>query len=194
LAFLGTDTTGNIGTVCIDLVSASNTPGSSNSYAQWAIDKGLDGTSGKENGKLDDPDKDGVKNIVEFAINGNPLSGVDNGRIYSLIADSSMDDPDTQKELILTVAVRTGTAPFSGTPLSALSNAADAISYTIEGSNDLGTFNATVFPVDRIVPIDPATGLPYEPGTGYEFRSFSLVGSNGLPGKGFLRAKVESNP
>ena len=164
-------------------------------YPKWASDMGLDGTVGKENGKLDDPDGDGVKNIIEFAINGNPLNGADNGRIYSFAADSDMDDPDTQKELILTVAVRSGTAaPFTGSPLSALSNAADAIRYTIEGSNDLSDFSAAVWPVSPIVPINPVTGLPYMPGTGYEFRSFSLVGSNGLPGKGFLRVKVESIP
>ena len=183
LAFLGTDTTGpGIGTVCIDLVSASNTPGSSTSYAQWASDKGL--TVGENDGPNQDPDKDGVNNIAEFAFNGDPLSGADNGRIYSLIADSD-DSGDTQQELILTVAVRAGTPTIWTTP----SYTIDGITYTIEGSTTLDTFAVAVQPVTAI-----DVGLPDLTGTGYEYRSFSLVGSNGLPGKGFLRAKVESNP
>ena len=181
---------GSSGTVIISYPAIATTP-----YGMWAATKGLDGTAGKENGLLDDPDGDGTKNIVEFATNGDPLSGADNGRIYSFAADSDYDSGEGNlKELILTVAVRTGTAAFSGTPLKADSNAADAIRYTIEGSLDLSDFSVTVWPVTPIIPIDPLTSLPYEPGAGYEFRSFSLEGSNGLPTKGFLRAKVESNP
>jgi hypothetical protein len=33
------------------------------------------------------------------------------------------------------------------------------------------------------------TGLPAAP-AGYEYRTFSLAGSNNLPGKGFLRVRV----
>ncbi len=38
-------------------------------------------------------------------------------------------------------------------------------------------------------PVNPA-GIPADPGSGYQYRSFSLGGSNGLPGKGFLRVKI----
>ena len=38
----------------------------------------------------------------------------------------------------------------------------------------------------------PDTGLPPLSSTAdYEYRSFVLMGSNGLPGKGFMRVKVE---
>jgi len=57
----------------------------------------------------------------------------------------------------------------------------------VEGSLDLAGFSTTV----NVVPTPVTTGLPAA-GTGYEYRSFSLVDSNGLTGKGFLRAKVTS--
>ncbi len=47
-------------------------------YDSWAASKGLDGTPGKENGVNDDPDKDGIKNLAEFYLDGNPL-GNDQG-------------------------------------------------------------------------------------------------------------------
>mgnify|MGYP000095951616 CR=1 FL=1 len=64
---------------------------------------------------------------------------------------------------------------------------ASGITYTIEGSLDLAGFPTIV----SVVTTPVITGLP-PAGAGYEYRSFSLSGSNGLPGKGFLRAKVTS--
>ncbi|MEK7949755.1 beta strand repeat-containing protein [Luteolibacter soli] len=43
-------------------------------YDSWASSKGLDGTPGKENGLADDPDKDGIQNLTEFYLDGNPLA------------------------------------------------------------------------------------------------------------------------
>jgi autotransporter-associated beta strand protein len=133
-----------------------------------------------------DPDADGTSNLAEFAFNGNPLSGADSGSVHVFTADS--DDVGTDKELILTLAVRkeTPAAPaFSGSPLE-LSVA--GITYTIEGSVDLSSFNASV---SEVTPI--TNGLPdLGANPDYEYRSFSLGGSNGLPGKGFLRVKVRN--
>ncbi len=132
------------------------------------------------------PDGDGANNLAEFAFNGDPLDGSDNGQVYMLTADSDyVGDPSSASELILTVAVRTGTAAFAGTPSPTANQAADGITYTIQGSTTLGSFNTLV----NVVPTPVTTGLPAV-GTGYEYRSFSLDGSNGLPGKGFLRAKA----
>lgn len=133
-----------------------------------------------------DPDADGANNLAEFAFNGNPLSGADNGIVAVLTEDSG--DVGAEKELILTLAVRKTlpAAPaFSGTPLE-LSVA--GVTYTIEGSVNLSDFNATVI---EVAPI--SSGLPdLGANPDYEYRSFSLAGSNGLPGKGFLRAKVRN--
>jgi autotransporter-associated beta strand protein len=43
-------------------------------YESWAALKGLDGTAGKEKGLTDDPDKDGVNNLLEFYFDGGPLA------------------------------------------------------------------------------------------------------------------------
>jgi len=138
-------------------------------------------------GPLDDPDGDGAKNLAEFAFNGNPNSGTDNGRIYSFERDNAGN-----KAMVLTVAVLKTTDAFTSADSPVGTNAAAGITYTIEGSNDLS------FPNVKVVPISPAvvfapTSPPYMPdltGTDYEYRSFKLDGSADLPTKGFLRAMV----
>lgn len=151
-------------------------------FTIWAQAKGLDGTAGKENGKNDDPDGDGDSNLAEFAFGGNPLSGSNNAKSFVFTADSS--DANTDKELILTIAVRTGTPAFASSPSP--SATFEDLTYEIQGSLDLTSFAGAVSVVDPII-----TGLPTLE-TGYEYRSFSLDSSSNLPGKGFLRAKVTS--
>lgn len=148
-------------------------------FTLWAASKGLTGGVGFENGPSDDPDKDGANNLAEFAFNGNPLSGSDNGIVRHFTADSS--DEGTDKELILTIAVRSGTPAF--TIATSPTATHDGVTYTIQGSTNLSGFSVGVSVVDPI-----ATGLQDLTGSGYEYRSFSLDGSNGLAGKGFLRA------
>lgn len=129
-----------------------------------------------------DPDGDGQSNLAEFAFKGDPLSGADNSIIRTFTTDSN--DPGTDKELILTIAVRKGGSAFSGTPLQL---AVAGVTYTIQGSVDLSNFNAAV---SEVTPV--TSGLPdLSADPDYEYRSFSLDSSNGLAGKGFLRAKVE---
>lgn len=151
-----------------------------NPYDSWAVAKGLDGTPGKEAGKTDDPDGDGNNNLAEFAFGGNPLSGADNAKSYGFTADSS--DAGSDKDLILTIAVRAGTPAFTGSPTPTATF--DGLTYSIEGSLDLNGFPSAVSAVDPVTP-----GLPTLD-SGYVYRSFILDASNGLPGKGFLRAKV----
>jgi len=43
---------------------------SANAYDRWALAKGLDGTN---NGPAQDPDHDGLSNLLEFYLGGNPL-------------------------------------------------------------------------------------------------------------------------
>ena len=154
-------------------------------YANWARTHITDINPTADATPTGDPDGDGVNNLAEFAFNGDPLSATNNGQVYGLAADSDFDTPDTAEELILTLAVRKTTPAFTaGAPAIAIS-AADGITYRIEGSPDLTTFGQTVNPVG---PVDP--GVPLTDPINYEYRSFSLGGSNGLPGRGFLRATV----
>lgn len=155
----------------------------SDPFASWAlttitaINPAADATAGG------DPDGDGVTNLSEFAFKGDPLSGSDNGIVRVFTADSSADG-DADRELILTIAIRKGGAAFAGAPLQL---AIDGVTYTIQGSIDLSNLAAAV---TEVAPI--TTGLPdLSADPSYEYRSFSLNSSNGLAGRGFLRAKVE---
>jgi fibronectin-binding autotransporter adhesin len=154
-------------------------------FQTWATSKGLTGAPGFENGPSDDPDQDGVSNLAEFAFNGNPLSGADNGLMQSFITDSS--DVGTSSELVFTVAVREGTPAFSGSPAASATH--EGIVYSIEGSLDLLGFNSAVSVVDPI-----ATGMPDLSGSDYEYRSFRLDASDGLSTRGFIRAGAAAAP
>ena len=127
-----------------------------------------------------DPDGDGVTNLAEFAFHGDPLNGANTGYQVSAIEDT---DSDALKELTLTLAVRNGSGSpiFTGSPSPTAT--VDDITYTIEGSLDLN------FPNSVVTETAAPTGLPALP-TGWEYRRFRLDASNGLPGKGFLRAKI----
>jgi hypothetical protein len=151
-------------------------------FDAWALANGLDGTPGKESGKNDDPDGDGSSNLIEFAFDGDPLSGSDSAKVFVFTADSS--DVAAGADLVITVAVRETAPAFSGTPSPGAT--IDGITYSIEGSLDLSDFTHAVIPVAPVT-----TDLP-TPGADYEYRSFILDGSDGLPSAGFLRAKVTS--
>ncbi|MEK7953600.1 beta strand repeat-containing protein [Luteolibacter soli] len=163
----------------------SVTTSGSTPYGTW-IDSFFPGeTNPAIIGQTADPDKDGVDNITEFAFGGNPASGGVGTKIYVFAADSDIDG-DSNKELILTAAIRTGTAAFGNGAPSTAASVADGITYSIAGSTTLSGFPVTV----NAVPTAITTGLP-PAGAGYSYRSFSLGGSNGLtPAKGFLRASV----
>jgi autotransporter-associated beta strand protein len=152
--------------------------GAASAYDTWAGGFGLnpltDGAPGF------DKDLDGQTNGVEFALGGSPVSGSNNAKVYSLLADSG--DPGTARELLMTIAVRAGTPVFTGSPSPTASR--DGVTYLIQGSANLGTFTS---PVAVVTPV--TTDLPPAP-AGYEYRTFSLAGSDGLPSKGFLRVNV----
>lgn len=157
---------------------------SSTPYSVWAAGYGLnpltDGAPGF------DKDGDGQTNGVEYALGGSPISSSNNAKIYHLEADSS--DAGSNKELLMTIAVRSGTPAFSplngGLPTATHEGAI----YTIQGSPDLAAFAGTVSVVTTVVPPAPNATPP----AGYEYRTFSLDGSDGLPSKGFLRVKISN--
>ena len=133
-----------------------------------------------------DPDGDGQANKFEFAFGGIPNDASSGAIICQVMADSDAD-ADSDAELLLTVAVRSGAPAFSGAPSPTSEH--DGCTYTIQGSLDLQDFTSNV----TVVPTAVTTGLPALP-AGYEYRSFSLDASNGLTGKGFLRAQALETP
>jgi T5SS/PEP-CTERM-associated repeat protein/autotransporter-associated beta strand protein len=131
-----------------------------------------------------DPDGDNQANKLEFALGGNPDDAGDTARIHVLTEDGS--DAGTAKELLLTIAVRDGLGvdpvfvPAAGGNPTATQ---DGVTYTIQGGADLD-FTGTVSVVDPVTAgLDPAPA-------GYEYRTFSLDGSDGLGGKGFMRVAI----
>lgn len=124
-----------------------------------------------------DPDGDNVDNVTEFAFDGNPEDGSNNGRIHLFTEDTL-----AATKLVLTVAVRTDTGAWSGSPLAATS-ATDGIDYTIEGTVDLSDFSSAV---SEVSPVQDSGLAPLS--AGYKWQSFALDSSVGLSGKGFLRA------
>lgn len=128
-----------------------------------------------------DFDKDGRNNTNEFAFGGSPVSASDNGQEQIRTVDANSD---TLRDYTLTVEVRSG-ANFtaSGNKLTAT---VDGITYTIEGSLDLVTFESAVSEVTPTL----GTGSPK---TGYVFKTFRLNAANGLTGKGFIRAGASVN-
>ncbi len=127
-----------------------------------------------------DPDGDGNSNKLEFVLGGDPNSGSDGPKVYQLIADSS--DGGTAPELLMTIAVLDGTPAFVGSPSPSATHS--GFTYAVQGSFDLATFTS---PVTAVAPV--TTGLPAAP-SGYNYRTFSLNGTNGTPDKGFLRVMI----
>lgn len=152
-------------------------------YASWATAKGLDDSdAAHSSAKSADPDGDGKNNLYEFAFDGNPLSGVEDGKIVGKVATVGSD-----QVLTLTLPVRTG-ATFSGTPAK-VSALIDGITYRVEGGTDLTNYTDTISEVTGGDASTIQTGLPTL-STGWTYRTFRVSGTvAGVP-TDFIRAKV----
>jgi len=170
------------------------TTGSTTPFADWALAKGLDGSAGKENGPTDDPDHDGRSNLAEFAFDGNPLNGANDGKVVGKVA-TLLSNGD--RVLTLTLPVRRG-AVFSGAT-EQVSALIDGVIYTIQGSNTLDSASWTLA-VTEITGTDAIAiqaGLPAlsdlnnDSLTDWTYRTFRSPGTvtSGGP-HAFLHAKV----
>ena len=147
-------------------------------YELWADGKGLDETN---DDPTDDPDKDGITNLEEFAFDGEPLSGTDTGKIVGAIRLV-----ESNNVLTLTLPVRTG-AEFNGDG-DLVSNPISGLVYKIQGSTTLSDFTSM-----NVTEVSPAitTGLPGLTNAQWTYRTFRVPAPvNGAP-KQFLRATAE---
>ena len=152
-------------------------------FDNWAGKYGLTGANALMGA---DPDKDGQNNLLEFALGGGPNSGADNAKVY-VLTQTAPPDYTANKVLILTIAARADTNFGAGGNLGVAPSAIkDGVKYTIEGGTTLG-FGGSIWYLATPV----TTGLPEDPPAGYQYLSFVLYGSENLPGKGFMRVKVE---
>ena len=135
--------------------------------------------------KTGDPDGDGVSNLEEFALDGNPASAAASGKVRA-----EVDEVFGDQALVLTLPVRDG-ATFNGTP--AMTATVDQVTYTIDGSDDLGVFDQVVQEVSPAI----AGGMPAV-SSGWTYRTFRLAGAVGGGSsrgpRGFLRANVSAAP
>lgn len=136
-----------------------------------------------------DPDADGVNNLTEFALKGDPASGANNGLVAAVIQDT--DVPADTRELTLIAAVRRGVA-FTLNAANAQQGTVDGVTYTAEGSLALASWTSAVSALaagSNTAPL--GSGLTEDlTGTAWEYRTFSLNASEGTPGRGFLRVKA----
>lgn len=158
-----------------------------NAYLGWAAENGL--TVGVNDGKLQDPDNDGVANVVEFATDGDPLSGEANGKIRSIITDVDSGAP-VVNALTITLPVRAG-AVFNG-PGDQVSDSVDGILYRIQSSTDLSDFTSSnVTEVTDNAAILTELSLPALSGAGWTYRTFRAPGTPGTDAKEFIRIVAE---
>ena len=156
-------------------------------YSSWATENGL--TAGVNDGKQQDPDNDGIPNILEFATDGDPLVGDANAKIRSIITDVDSGAP-VVNALTITLPVRAG-AVFSG-PGDQVSASVDGILYRIQSSTDLADFtNANVTEVTDNAAILTLLGMPPLSGPQWTYRTFRAPGTPGTTLKEFIRAAAE---
>ena len=155
----------------------------SDAFQPWiAAFPSLTGTDAEKGA---DPDHDGLTNIEEFGLDGDPTSGAATGKVRSRIEAVGPD-----QALVVTLPVRSS-AVFAGAPFKEAT--ADGVIYTISGSNDLTAFDQGV----SEIAVSPA-GMPALSSGDWTYRTFRLDGAigGGAPRgpKGFLKADVTEAP
>jgi autotransporter-associated beta strand protein len=159
-------------------------------YDTWAIAKGLTGLPGSSTdpAKTADPDKDGKNNLQEFALDGNPLSGANDGKVVGKVATVS-----AAQVLTLTLPVRSG-AVFSDASGPEVSALIDGVIYRIESGVNLVAFADNVTQVPAGPELDAIQlGLP-PLSTGWTYRTFRAPGTVPTASKAFMRARISETP
>jgi hypothetical protein len=150
-------------------------------FFDW-IDSFTSITDPADKTKTADPDEDGLSNLQEFALNGNPAAGGDSGKVRARIETVSGN-----QALVITLPVRDG-AVFDNLPGPAADATIDKVVYTVRGSNNLTAFDQGVTEIAA-----SATGMPALD-AGWTYHSFRLSGNigGGTPRgpKGFLDVQI----
>ena len=158
----------------IRLVGGSTPP----AYDTWATAAGL---TPANHAKDQDPDFDGVNNLLEFAMGGNPLSGSNGGKLLAVVQEVS-----GSPALTLTLAVRNG-ATFAVGPNNTQTATVDGITYQIESSFDLTNWNGAI---SEVTPAMPLPAPDESPPTGYQYHTFKTAGPVSTILTDLIRVKV----
>jgi autotransporter-associated beta strand protein len=165
-----------LGDGLLNVASSGGTP-----YTLWAATAGLTGANDEP---ADNPDSDGLDNLGEFALDGDPLSGASGGKVVVKVASVG-----GQPALTLTLPVRTAVGAFTGA--DALTATGDGATYTIEGSDDLGSW---LLDIDEVTGPDAASiqaSLPALSSGDWTYRTFRSPGPVAGDAIEFLRARIE---
>lgn len=180
--------TGTFASVPVDYTVDYATPGviklvqTATPFMTWI--NGFTSIPAGDRDPADDPDGDGVSNIAEFALDGNPASGAATGKVVGKVATVG-----GSPALVLTLPVRTG-ATFSGTT-EQVSALIDGVIYRVQGSDELATWNLAVSEVLGTDKTTIETDLP-SLSSGWEYRTFQSPGSVSGDPVEFLRAVIEN--
>jgi autotransporter-associated beta strand protein len=155
-------------------------PSGGSPYTSWATANGLDGTNSAPGL---DPDKDGVSNFLEFALNGNPLSGTASGKVLGKVAIVG-----GVQALTLTIPVRSAAA-FAGATEQTLT--VDGLTYHIQGSDALSAWDLIVSEVTGADASAIQSTMPALQ-TGWFYRTFRSPGPILGDPADFLRVRVDS--
>jgi autotransporter-associated beta strand protein len=157
------------------------TAGAGTPFSTWATESGLDGTN---NAPGFDADQDGQTNIVEFGLNGNPLSGAATGKLAGKIAAVG-----AEQALTLTLPVRSG-AVFSGATEQTAT--VDGVIYRVQAGNNLGSWTLAVSEVTGADATAIQAGLPAL-STGWTYRTFRTPGPVSGDPKEFIRVLIDES-
>jgi len=150
--------------------------GSENPFSSWAEANGI-GANADPNG---DADNDGRTNLLEFALDDDPNSGAASGK-----SRARVEDVGGENALVITLPVRNG-AVFASNPGPGLTATIDGVTYTIEATDGLDSFDQAVSEIPA-----SADGMP-ELNNGWSYRSFRLNGEVPTRGpKGFIRVRID---
>ncbi|MDA0765627.1 MAG: autotransporter-associated beta strand repeat-containing protein [Verrucomicrobia bacterium] len=149
--------------------------GASSPYDLWAASKGLTGLPGSSTDPAfgADPDKDRRTSGAEFGFDGDPSSGLNDGKVVGKVATLG----DSSEVLTLTLPVRTG-ATFSGAT-EQVSAVIDGIIYTIQGSDTLqaASWNLAITEITGADAVAIQAGLPALSSAAWTYRTFRTPGT-----------------
>lgn len=153
-------------------------------YEPWI--NSFPGTGGaRERG--DDPDRDGLNNAAEFALDGNPASGATSSKIAVEIAPVGGENA-----LTLTIPVRNGAAPAAADPPGgplALEQTTDDLIYSVQASDELANWTLDVTEVTGSDATAIQAGLP-PLSAGWVYRTFRSPGPVAGDPAEFMRVVV----
>jgi len=171
--------------VTYNATSITITPPATTPFDSWMAN--FPTLTGPNAAKTADPDGDGLTNLEEFALDGNPTTGSSTGKVRSRI-----ETVGGEQALVVTLPVRAG-ATFDNVPGPGqdATVAGDGLVYLIQGSNNLTTFDQGV---TEVTPASSA-GMPALSSAAWTYRTFRLNGAVPARGtKGFLSVKVQATP